>query len=236
MNTRQGNTIRSLVNVQEFVNTNVAELGGVEQTETKENLDTTITEVNTRVTNQNATLLTARGAAALEVTLRSELLKDHMAPINRIAKLKLQGIPQLTPFLMPRGRPTTQKLAGLAQGMSKAAESYASTFIKAGLPADFLAQLDSTIAALLQAQKDRSSSQAQGTGAATGLQALLTTGRRQVHVLDMLIRKTLKNNATLLANWNAAKRVPTTAVRSTTPAAPATPTPATPAVATPAVA
>ena len=232
MKTSQGNTIRSLVNAQEFIRTNAAELGGVDQTDTMHGLDTTITDVADHVTNQNGTARTAKGAAVLEATLRADLVTDHMAPLNRIAKLKLKGIPQLAAFRMPRGRPTTQQVAAHAQGMSRAAAPYAATFISAGMPADFLAQFDSSTAAMLQAQKDRASSQGTSTGATAGLQKLLSTGRQTVHVLDMFIRKTLKNNPTLLASWKAAQRVPKAATRSTTqpaPEAPATPAPATPA-------
>src|SRR5665213_766851 len=193
MKTTQGNTMASLRNVQGFLQSNAAALASVVATPTAQRLDTAIVTLTGHASDQNMKLIEAKGSTQTQEALRSELLKFHITPINRIARLELGNTPELLPFLMPRGRQPIEKLKGCADGMAAAAEKYSATFIGAGLPADFIAQLNAVSTAMVQAQSSRAQTSAERKGATTSLQSMLTVGRKIVHVLDPLVQKVVHN-------------------------------------------
>ena len=159
-----------------------------------------------------------------------------MAPIARIAAADIPNLPELSPLRMPRGKPTAEKLASLAYGMGAAAAPFADTFTKAGLGADFVAQLSAAADAVVGVVANRTTSRGKRRGATDGLKARLTEGRQVVHILDALVKSALKDDPALLGNWNLVKRVTKSSPgrpAAATPTPPAT-TPTTPA-ATPAV-
>jgi hypothetical protein len=154
-----------------------------------------------------------------------------MAPISRIARSDLPQTPEIEPLKMPRGRPTIEKLSAAAFGMAKAATPFASVFIAAGLPADFVARLDAAADALVVSLSDRAQSQGKRSGATKGLKSQLVSGRKIVHILDAFVKSALKDDPALLANWNAVKRVrkftgrpPATTLTGTPPGAHVSPT------------
>jgi hypothetical protein len=108
---------------------------------------------------------------------------------------------------MPRGKPTAEKLASYAYGMGAAAAPFTDTFTKAGLAADFVAQLNTAADAVVGVVANRTTSRGKRRGATDGLKARLTEGRKVVHILDALVKSALKNDAPLLGNWNLVKRV-----------------------------
>ena len=214
METVQGNMLLSLRNAKGFLEANAAQLAGVVTTGTKQELDEAIVELEMHVSNQGNTFIAAKGSTQKQRWLRSILLRNHMAPINRVAQLKLGDTPELAPFLMPRGKPTTERLAGLANGMADAAIPFTATFIAAGLPADFVPQLKSVVVQMVQSLSDRSLTHGKRKGATTSLKGVLTRGRKIVSVLDAFVRNALEDESTLLANWNLVKRVPNARVRT----------------------
>jgi hypothetical protein len=66
--------------------------------------------------------------------LREALLRNHMAPISRIARADLPVTAELEPFKMPQGKPTIERLSAAANGMAKAARPFSPVFVSAGLP------------------------------------------------------------------------------------------------------
>jgi hypothetical protein len=130
---------------------------------------------------------------------------------------------------MPRSNPSAQRLATAARGMAQAAGHHAEVFIAAGLPADFIVQLNGAADALVRSVNARSQYRSRRTSATTGLEAKLRAGRQSLHILDALVKSALEGNPALLAGWRAVTRVPKAGTRTTT-AAPqrssAVPTPA----------
>jgi hypothetical protein len=100
-----------------------------------------------------------------------------MAPIARIAAADIPNLPELSPLRMPRGKPTAEKLASFAYGMGAAAAPFADTFTKAGLGADFVAQLSAAADAVVGVVATRRQAEASGAARRTA-QARLTEGRR----------------------------------------------------------
>ncbi len=210
MQTEQGTMLNSLRTVQAFLDENAGRLAGVASTGARRKLDETVAQLAGHVTDQDGQTIAARGATKRQKALRVALVRDHMAPISYIAKAELPNVPELQSLRLPKGQPTSARLAAAAKGMAAAATPHADVFIAVGLPADFVAQLNSAADALLTSLSDRAVSRGRVKGATTGLKAQLAAGRRVVHILDAFVKSVAKDDAVLLANWKLVKRVPRT--------------------------
>lgn len=226
MQTVQGNMLQSLRTVQAFLEENAEKLGGVVKTGARQRLDETIAALARHVSDQSGSHLASQGATQLQRTLRRVLLRDHMAPIARIAQADLPPTPEVEPLRMPPGKPTAERLAALAHGMATAAEPFAATFVSAGLPEDFIARLKAAADAMTQSLSERSQSRGRQSGATIGLKATLTAGRKIVRVLDAFVRTALQSDPALLGNWNAVRRVQKVVVRPNAPTDAVSPAPA----------
>ena len=225
MRTSQGNTLQSLRSVQAFLRTNAAVLPTVATAGARQQLDDIVASLDGHAIVQSGSTLTARSATQRHTALRDVLLRDHMKPIAMIAAASLPKTPELEPLQMPKGRPTPERLRALAHGMANAAQPYEQVFINAGLPQDFLAQLIASADATTDTIGARQQNRVQVGSATRGLSVQLSNGRKIVHVLDAFVKSALKDDPSLLAGWNQAKRVGKTngprAQVSTTPAPPA---------------
>jgi len=238
MQTTQGSIMESLRAVQAFLDDNADRLAAVVKTGARQKLDDAIAELSGHASDQTGSNLTAQSATQKKRALRQALLRDHMAPIARIARAELPPTPAMEPLKMPKGKPTVERLVALAEGMAKAAAPFTDTFVSAGLPTDFVAQLNAASDALVGAVNERTQSRGRRGGATTGLKDKLSRARKIVHVLDAFVKTAAIDDPALLANWNAIKRVRKTPTRpatpATTPATTATPVaPAAPPAAAP---
>lgn len=213
MFTRQGNVMESLRAVQDFLDTNADRLGNIGTSGARLRLDETIALLSTHIADQSGEHLTAMGLTRQQFARRKTLLRDHMAPVARIARAELPVTPELAPLRMPRGSPGVQRLDALARGMAQAAEPFADVFIAFGRAPDFVARLNAAAERMLDAGSERRLARASGAGATVGLKQFLTRGRKIVHVLDALVTTQLQGDEPLLAHWNSIKRVKRVAVR-----------------------
>jgi hypothetical protein len=218
MRTVQGNMLITLRGVQSFLNDHAARLPDVLKSGARQDLDDAIVELSTHLSDHAGNSLSAQGATQRHQLLRTALLHDHMAPIARIARAKLPQTPELAPLRMPSGRPTLARLVGAARGMADAAAPFGTVFTAAGLPADFIAQLEAATTAMLESANDRLQHRGKVKGATDGFDTTLTTARHTVSVLDAFVRTTLKDDPTLLGHWRRVKRV--TSARRSTPVTP----------------
>ena len=213
MRTIQGNMLQSLRDVAAFLDDHAAKLPDIAKTGARQKLDDAIIALDTHASNQTGCTLASRGATQKQKALRTALLRDHMAPIARIARFELPRTPELAPFKMPRDKPTTPKLAAAAHGMADAAERHAEVFTSLGLSTDFSARLRSAADSLVAAVGERSQNRGRVSAATKGLADRLSAGRRIVHVLDAFVKTALQDDPALLASWNAVKRVQMTTGR-----------------------
>jgi hypothetical protein len=230
MQTSQGSVLESLQAVQTFLTDNADKLAGVVKTGARQKLDDAIVELTTHAEEQQGSHLAAQGNTQEKRSLQLVLRRDHMAPIARIARADLPPTPAVEPLKMPKGRPTVARLAALADGMANAATPFADTFISAGLPTDFIAQLRAATTAMVGAVAERNQNRGKRGGATTGLKQKLGRARRIVHVLDAFIQTALKDDQVLLSSWNIVKRVRRNTNRPATPATPPVVPPVTPPV------
>jgi hypothetical protein len=234
MQTTQGSVLESLHSVQTFLTENADKLGDVVKTGARQKLADAIAELTTHAEEQQGSHLAAQGNTQEKRSFELVLRRDHMAPIARIARAELPPTPAVEPLKMPKGRPTVARLAALADGMANAATPFADTFISAGLPADFIAQLRAASTAMVASVAERNQNRGKRGGATTGLKQKLGRARRIVHVLDAFIQTALKDDQVLLSSWNIVKRVRRNTNRPTTPTTPPVTPTVTPAVTPPA--
>jgi hypothetical protein len=225
MQTVQGNMLQSLRAVEAFLDENAARLAGVVATGSRAKLSDAMVQLSTHASDQTGSHLASQGSTQKQRTLRTALLRDHMAPISRIARAELPQTPEIEPLRLLPGRPTTERLAAGAYGMAKAAAPFSPVFVAAGLPADFVAQLNSATDAMIIAISDRSQSRGKRRGATKGLKEKLSDGRKIVHILDAFVKSALKDDPALLANWNLVKRVQKSPGRPAGSTSTSTPTP-----------
>jgi hypothetical protein len=110
--------------------------------------------------------------------------------------------------------------------MAEAAAPHADVFVSAGLSVHFIAELHQAADALLASLGTRLQSRGDVKRATEGLQAKLSEGRKIVRVLDIFVRKALKDDPALVASWALVSRVRKTPVRSQVAGPVPTPTPA----------
>ena len=230
MNTTQGNMLLSLENAQAFLSENAAALGGVVTTGARAMLDDSLVELSNHASVQNGQTRAGKSAIARRQALRTALIRDHMTPIAKIARLELAGTPELVSLSLPKGQPTVEQLAALANGMAQAAAPYADVFIRAGMTPDFIQALRTASDDMVQALKDRTQSKGKVRTATSALRNKLSRARKVVHVLDAMVKSALVGNQDLLAGWTLVKRIPTpgngaVAATAVAPAAVAAPIP-----------
>lgn len=225
MDTRQGTILQSLQDVQQFLERYADKLGNIPATGARTALDQLVAELSGHATDQTGGSLQAQGATQQYRALRAALLRDHMAPVAKIAQADLPNSPAIQPLRMPRGRPTAQRLATLANGMAQTATQYTDVFVRSGLPQDFAKQLTDAADAMIRALGTRNESRARRRGATTGLHTQLSRGRKIVAVLDTFVRSALVSDPVLLSHWDLVKRVRKTAGGPIVASAPSTPAP-----------
>jgi hypothetical protein len=148
MRSHQNRTRTSLLASQTFIEENKDAMSGVLQTGAKKNLDASNAAMDSHLADQAGNASAAKSATQKTASLITTLVRDHMRPIARIATADLPQVPELSPLRFRRGAPNTGQLIAAALGVAQAAVPYADTFIAEGLPVDFIAQLETAIAAV----------------------------------------------------------------------------------------
>jgi hypothetical protein len=220
MQNTQGSMLQSLRSVRAFMETHAERLGNVVQTRSRRKLDEAIAELEAHAMAQVEGFLDAKRFTQRQYELRRVLTQEHMRPIVRIAAAEqLPYTPNDSPLRMPKGRPTVEKLVGLAKGMGATAAKFANTFIEEGLAPDFIARLNAAAEAVLVAVGERRQSRAHRRAATTALRRKLSAARKVVNVLDSFVQTTLKEDH-LLDHWNSIRRVDVVAGRAEPAASP----------------
>ncbi len=207
MQSRQGNLLQSLRAVEDFLAANAATLDDVVKTGTRKKLAQTIAALESTVAEQAGTSVIAKGGTNRYLALRLALVRDHMAPIARIARAELPPTPEMNALRMPKSTWKMERLAAAAHGMAQAAEPYTAEFVEAGLDPDFIAQLTAAANAMVRSVSDRTQTRGRLTGATKGLATTLAAGRKLVDAIDALVTSALAHDPATLANWKRVKRV-----------------------------
>jgi hypothetical protein len=206
MRARQSALIDTAHHVQAFLDAN-ATLIGANIHPARQNLDDAVTQLTTMAATQSGGIMAAKGATARQKALRATLRNNYMKPVATVAKLLLPDVPEIGALEVKTKNMSTTQLVAAAHGMADAAESYAAVFTQHGLPDDFVAQLRNAADAVTASAAGRQATQATTSGAVSGMLAQESRVRSLLKLINALVVPKLGTNATLLAQWKAARAI-----------------------------
>lgn len=222
MRTTQANRLTQFHAVLSFLDAHAARLPDTTASPARRRLDAIVADLQRNATAQEGLTMAARTETRRYQALRRALVQDHIEPIVVVARSVLVAEPGVEVFTMLRGNPPVALLVARAHGLAGAIKPLAPAFIAAGLPDDFIAQLnraaDAVDASYMVRRARRCSSQA----ATTGIQLGLGDARTVVRVLGVLVRKEAAADPAVLAEWNALaspRRLRATVSKAALPAA-----------------
>ena len=239
MQNSQRAILGTLEGAQEFLDQNAEGLGGVAANGTRKKLGRIVSALTSHHTTQTQSVVSAQQLTLSTSAARRALLQDHLASIAAVAKAELPNVPELAlARRTPKGSAPVGTLLTRAESVAKAVAPFADTFVAAGMPADFLAQLQGATDAVAHVASSRKASLDKASGATVGIAKQLAAGRRQINILDKQVRTALRGaDPALLKEWKERTRLPKKTAQAAAPpatsasAAPAatsatTPTPA----------
>lgn len=177
------------------------------------------TIIGTLETNASTTVASARAGRDSMRAARQELTRQ----LNGIARMA-RVIARTTPGFDGRfGRPrliNNAVVMATAQAFLRDAEPVAATFVAQGLPADFLATLQSGIAEFEAAMGVRNANRLARASAHAGIREAIRQGRAAMARIDVLVRYHCLEDAEVMAAWERARRIdgqPQAKARAVTP-------------------
>jgi len=207
MQVRDMQFLAALRQAQNFLTANDATLGSINATGARKTLDEMIDKLSALSEAQDSHRIQVTGARTNELALAVDLRRKHMRPIYEIARAKLPDVAKLSNVKLPPANGNSTALAARARAMGDAVKEYAGTFIAAGLPADFLTQLDDAATAVEKAVVGKGEHRSQRRGATVGIVNEVRAARKAVRVLDALVKANLNLGEPLVSEWRNAVQV-----------------------------
>ena len=203
-----GYRLAALRAAQQFIADHADRLDDLAQSGARRRLDAILDDLSALVAQQAAATSGARAATQHLHALRRNLVEDHVAKIVRIARAELREATALENFRLPRRNAPVELLAAAARGIVQAAEPRAEVFIAAGLPENFVDQLNEAADALLNTHVARTQLRAHLASTTVSIRKRLADGRRVTEVLDSFVRSATRGDDTLRVAWVAARTIP----------------------------
>lgn len=238
MRRTEDQVLQSLRAVHAFIASHAVQLRTVTEAGSYHDLGEILARLDGHTVTQASTGFTARASTWNQRTLRKALETHHMRPIARVADVIGVTQTQVGVIRMPTTRLSSGQLVGYAQGMATAAAKFRDDFVRAGLPADFVEQLNAAVERLHVELSSRKNEKASGGASTIMVARNLRVGRKLVRALDSFVLLAAGDDAELMAAWKLAKRVsrPRPARYALVPAAGAPPALAASSEATPIIA
>jgi hypothetical protein len=187
-------------------------------------LASVISALETHASAQASGKSTVRESATSKAAARDELLQDLEA-ISRTARAMAITTPGLdNKFRVPRNL-SNQAVLAVARATFTDALPFKAEFIRRGLPASFLEDLQADIEALEEAITRKVQGHKSHVLATAAIDAEIERGMNVVRELDPLMRNIFVANTAKLAAWLSASRVERPPHRKPAAAAPPPPTP-----------
>ena len=174
----------------------------------RKNLDDLVLELSTQSVDQKAGRANGRGETARQAQLRDGLRLGQMKPIAEIAKAHLGDVPEMKALALPPADTSSTRLIADAGAMAEAAQVHNAVLVAGGLPADFIAQLNTAAQTLMGSLSGRTQSLGRSTGATARLSQLEKQARRMLRILDALVLPKIRLNDGLVREWRTVKAIP----------------------------
>jgi hypothetical protein len=170
-------------------------------------LSTVITAWGDAGANQLNHTRSVSGAAAETLQLRDILITD-MRIISRIAGTVIPDVAKATEALVtPPDAIDTEGLFTAAVAMANAAEQHLDVLLKGGLSANALPRLREVTAQYRAAASGRGMALALRSGATEAIATHMSRARTLVDTIAPMVKRALRGQPTLLAEWKQLKRV-----------------------------
>ncbi|MFL5616316.1 MAG: hypothetical protein ACJ796_21800 [Gemmatimonadaceae bacterium] len=219
-----------LRHVQQFLDGSAAELGTVNATAARKELDQLVQDMGVHESTQATSTLNAKSQTATQAVLRRDLVNHHMRPVATIAAAHLRDVPGFKALQLPRGNVKVAVLVQDATAMAETARAYQQVFVQNGRPENFADALVAAAGAVRASIDARAQDIANRAGARDGLKATASRAHLVVRLLDAQVKSALEGDPKALAGWKSVKRIgrgkvvpiEATIPASTTPPAPTT--------------
>jgi hypothetical protein len=222
MQRKQGNTLQTLRAVDDFLDQHAALLPSVVAPAAGQaKLKAQLVQLTARANVQGTSKRAASGLTQRLRELRSVLLDEHMEVIRHVAAADLPHTPELKKLTVVNRGAKIENLLMDADTMASAAVPFTDVLVAGGLEPVFIDNLRQAAANLSEAIGTRVTTRAETGGATKSLKTLDSAARRHIRVLNLLVKKDLKNQQELLNEWALVRRPRKVPVAS--PAAPVSP-------------
>jgi hypothetical protein len=235
MQKTQIKTLEAGRRVQAMLNSHPDSIGKAVTPKQRAELDTAVAQLATFQLTQGTSTQTAVGETALQKSQRQALYDDFLHPIAAIARRALLAVPEYPAFLKSSRDFRKTQFAADATIVADLVAKYEPQFIENGMPADFIARMRESIAALQSSEQSRGLSVGSRSGATAALIAAETELRNILKTLDIVFRTRIGADPALQADWKATKRILKPAVSPNPTGTPPVPAPVTPVVQPPAM-
>src|SRR5579862_3583820 len=222
--------------VQGFLDTQGPAIGTTVPAPLRAQLDTAVTQLSGAQVDQQTLGQAVAAEIVKQDAIRKEVSTDFLIPIGRIVRRAFKNAPDFKAMVVPAGRTRKGEFLGQVTAATAAAATHAQDLINNGMPADFIAQMQTAVSQLTASVDTRGKQVGLKQGTTKTIKDASKAIRDAVHIMDGNMRRALKNNQPLLTNWIATKRVQATVVTplpggdiGATPSAVPTPAPVAPA-------
>lgn len=169
-------------------------------------LDAVIEGLRAHAYEQSKGRSAVRESSGSKAATRDEL-RRRMEAVSRTARVMAYTVPGLDDkFRMP-GRIGDQALLTLARTFGNDALPLKAEFIKRGLDADFIADLEEAAVAFDTAINLKAQGRGKHVAATAAIDGLVERGLRIVREMNALVRNVLADDTSALAAWESASRV-----------------------------
>jgi transposase-like protein len=206
MDTRTQYTLASLVRVDTLLDEHAADLPDVAKSVARQELRELVERMREHGVVQRDRTIQARGQTQSQRVSKDRLRRRYMAPIVRIARLRLRDEPGFADLKLPDTRLEGTSLVDAARAMVTAASRYSEVFIANGLPSDFVEKMTELVNTLQQTMIERDTHRLAVRSRTVAAQSDRAQARRTLTMLNTLVRADVESPA-LLAKWDAARRV-----------------------------
>jgi hypothetical protein len=231
MRKRDMQFLAALRTAQQFLNAKAAFLGPINTTGARKAFDTSIDTITTLAETQERHRILVTGQRTDEQRLAKQFRRKDLRPIVEIARQKLPDeVDLLSHLKVPPHTTNNTTLAAQGKAIADAVGPFTQTFLDAGLPTDFVAQLRTAAGDLTTAVSNKGTLRAGRRGATDGIGKAVSMARKALRVVDAMVKAQLRAEEPLVTEWRDAVRVirggtarltvvpPTPPVTSVTPA------------------
>jgi hypothetical protein len=207
MNSRQRYQYQSLRSSQLFLDAHVAEVGVLNGTEPRKQLDKSLEELDSKVTEQGTRTRDKLGERFNQRALERVLRKKHLDPIAKFARAELVDVPNFKALTPETAKFDGVRLVQVARAVAGAAEPLTAQFVGGHFPEDFVDQLLAAANAVKKSIDTRTEQHLKKVNATKAIREAIASGRSAVARLDARVTRLIAGNAPLLEEWRVAKRV-----------------------------